>query len=90
MIVKVQLGATGQVLIYDQTRRYRFEGPSARGLRLKMNGRQKAFFHAQITEEPPPPGKKFVGLVSLYGAMEKTMIEATCFAVGDEAPWQGW
>ena len=54
MIVKVQMAFSTpapRCLIYDKRHRFEFEGPASEDLLLIMNGRPKAFFLAEVTEQ---------------------------------------
>ena len=53
MIVKVQLSqhttaGTRQVLVYDQSRRFTYEGDAPADVVDRMHGRDRAFFEAAI------------------------------------------
>lgn len=53
MIVKVQLSITSteakrQVLVYDESRKYRYEAEATKEIEKMMKGRLKAYFAARM------------------------------------------
>lgn len=53
MIVKVQASIVttedeSQVLVYDQAKKYQFQGAMPWDLLVKLNGRPKAYFEAEL------------------------------------------
>lgn len=69
IIVKVQrsLSPKGKMLIYDETREYFFEGTFTDEVRQLLNGKAKAYFHAELVPNKTPKGTFRISITQKAG-----------------------